>query len=428
MGCMKRAVVVVCDSLRRDMMTTETTPNLLAIASRSVVFKDFSPVFPSVTRASSPAIATGCHPVNHGILGSAMVIDEGTGPVCASVGDPDFVDRLRKVRGTVLFRPTISELLQDVGDAKIFSNVSAGAAYLLDPEGYGYVYHRAGSYGPGRKPVPAADRLDIAVGIEGDAEMTRRFCRDVIEGGVVFGTLWLSEPDNAGHNSPLGSPTHIAAIKSADRCVGNVLEAIAVVDPHFTETVLFVCSDHGMNSVRRTIDIAYQLVHSGFKSSYHSDDIVVADSGTSARIHISNSAKDRKQDLINFLNNQDWVDRAFSSDDLHDIGSPSCPGTSIVIAMAGDNVANEYGVSGMSDCAIGPDEVDQQIGVGQHGGAGFGEVQPFLFVRGPNLRASVSEAKVSLVDLAPTILEHLDVKPPRMDGRSLLPIMTRWAV
>lgn len=420
---MKRAVVVVCDSLRRDMITAETTPNLSAIASRSVVFKDFSPVFPSVTRASSPAIATGCHPVHHGILGSAMVIEEGTGPVCVSVGEPAFVDRLRKVRGTVLFRPTISELLQDVGHTKIYSNVSAGAAYLLDPEGYGYVYHRDGSYGPGRKPVPAADRLDIAVGIEGDAEMTRRFCHEVIESGVVFGVLWLSEPDNAGHNSPLGSSTHIEAIKSADRCVGEVLEAVTVFDPGLSETLLFVCSDHGMNTVRQTIDIEYELIISGFKSSPDSDDIIVANSGTVARLHLANSAQTRTEDLIKFLNSQDWVDRAFSSDDLYDIGSPSCPGTSIIITMAGDNVANEYGVKGMSDCAIGPDEVDQQIGVGQHGGVGFGEVQPFLFMCGPHLKASVSEAKVSLVDLAPTILEHLEIKPPSMDGRSLLPIM-----
>ena len=56
---MKRAVIVICDSLS---------------------------VFPSTTRTSAASIATGCLPARHGLLGNTMAIDEGDGLVCLSVG------------------------------------------------------------------------------------------------------------------------------------------------------------------------------------------------------------------------------------------------------------------------------------------------------------------------------------------------------
>jgi len=39
------------------------------------------------------------------------------------------------------------------GGMILFSNVSPGAAYAHDPDGHGHVYHRAGSYAPGRKRI-----------------------------------------------------------------------------------------------------------------------------------------------------------------------------------------------------------------------------------------------------------------------------------
>jgi hypothetical protein len=51
----------------------------------------------------------------------------------------------------------------------LFSNVSPGAAYAHDPDGYGFVYHRAGSFGPGRTPLDGARALKIAQDAAGDA-------------------------------------------------------------------------------------------------------------------------------------------------------------------------------------------------------------------------------------------------------------------
>ncbi len=149
---MKRAVLVVCDGLRADTIKPELTPNLARLAGVSQIFANHRSVFPSTTRVTSASIATGCLPGNHGLEGNVVVLDEGDGLVAVSAGPPDFRDRLHKATGRTLMVPTLAQRLAEHGGSIVYSNVSAGAAQFQDPDGYGYVYHRQGSYGPGRRP------------------------------------------------------------------------------------------------------------------------------------------------------------------------------------------------------------------------------------------------------------------------------------
>src|SRR3982751_4987021 len=91
----KRAVIVICDSLRADLIGTDDTPFLLELGERGAWFTSHRSVFPSTTRASAASIATGCLPARHGLLGNTMALDEGDGLICRSAGDPGFRDRLR---------------------------------------------------------------------------------------------------------------------------------------------------------------------------------------------------------------------------------------------------------------------------------------------------------------------------------------------
>src|SRR5262249_14260542 len=254
-------------------------------------FVNCTSVFPSVTRVTSACIATGCLAASHGLLGNTMVLDEGDGLVCLSVGKPEFRERMRKATGGTLRRPTRAERLAGVGRSIVMSNVSAGAAYFQDPDGHGWVYHREGSFGPGLRPVPPADHLAIDQGNAGDAAMTDRFCEDILKTRrPTLAVLWLSEPDYTGHRSPLGSPAHLDAIAGADRCVGRVLETLEVLDDG-DETLLVVGSDHGMETTTRTIPLDRLLVESGLKASPASRDIVVAPNGTAALISRSPRAR-----------------------------------------------------------------------------------------------------------------------------------------
>ena len=418
---MRRAVLVVCDSLRRDLITRATAPALAALAETSADFATCTGVFPSVTRVTSACIATGCRPAAHGLLGNTMVLDEGDGLVCLSVGKPEFRERMRRATGATLRRPTLAERLVAHGGSIVMSNVSAGAAYFQDPDGYGWVYHRAGSFGPSLQPVPPGEGLAIEQGSAGDAAMTDRFCQDVLKTRrPALAVLWLSEPDYTGHRAPLGSPAHLEAIAGADRCVQHVLRTLDALGDG-EEPLLIVGSDHGMETTGRTIPVDRLLVEAGLKAAADSRDIVVAPNGTAALISRSRAAKATVEDLRRFLEGEDWVDRVLTGPELAARGLPVDGALAVAVTLRADDRPNEFGVRGYSDIALDPEATLDYTGCGQHGGLGPNEQRPFLFVRGPGFAPGRrGDIGVSPLDIAPTVLHHLGLAWAGVDGRPLM--------
>src|ERR1051325_12117059 len=273
-----RAVIVICDSLRADLIGPDDTPFLLELGERGAWFTRHRSVFPSTTRASAASIATGCLPARHGLLGNTMALDEGEGLVCRNVGHPDFPHRMRRATGRTLQVPTLAERLRRHGEVSVScANVSPGAAYFQDPDGHGYVYHAAGSYGPGRRPVDDPASAALKKGLAGDRAMTERFCAEIVEERAPsLAIMWLSEPDYSGHHSPLGSPAHKAAIAGADRCARRVFDTVRRLDPGGDDILFIAGSDHGMETVSAGIDIEALLVAAGLKEEPGSRDVVVA--------------------------------------------------------------------------------------------------------------------------------------------------------
>src|ERR1700730_7920667 len=201
---MNRAVIVICDSLRADLISPAEAPFLTELGERSARFANHTSVFPSTTRTSAASIATGCLPARHGLLGNTRALDEGEGGVWRLVGKPDFRDRLRRATGRTLQVPTLAERVSRAGETAIaISNVSPGAAYFLDPDGFGWVYNPAGSYGPGRRPLPAEEGLSVTKGEAGDAAATERFCEEGLRACAPgLSVLWVSEPASRRHDVP----------------------------------------------------------------------------------------------------------------------------------------------------------------------------------------------------------------------------------
>ena len=287
---MKRAVIVICDSLRRDLITPRDAPFLSELGQRSAQFANHSSVFPSTTRTSAASIATGCLPARHGLLGNTMALDEGDGLVCLSVGKPDFRDRLHRATGRTLHMPTMAERVARAGETAIaFSNVSPGAAYFLDPDGYGWVYNPAGSFGPGRRPLPAEEGLAVERARQATTPSTERFCAEVLrERAPALAVLWLSEPDYTGHHTPLGLARRIAARSPAPtRMCAASPRPWRALDPSGEDILFVVGSDHGMESVAETIDLDGLLIEAGLKRAPASSDVVVAPNGTAALLYFA---------------------------------------------------------------------------------------------------------------------------------------------
>jgi arylsulfatase A-like enzyme len=418
---MNRAVIVICDSLRADLITESHAQFLSELARRSARFANHASVFPSTTRTSAASIATGCLPARHGLLGNTMAIDEGDGLVCLSVGKPDFRDRLHRATGRTLHRPTLAERVSRTGETAIaISNVSPGAAYFLDPDGFGWVYNPAGSFGPGRRPLPAEDGLAIAKGAAGDDAATERFCEEVLRRRApAIATLWLSEPDYTGHHTPLGSPAHRQAIASADANVCRVADTVAALDPKGERILFIIGSDHGMETVDKTIDLDGLLVDAGLKRSAASSDVVVAPNGTAALLYFDEPAGPLVEQVGRFLETQEWVGRAFVGANLAAAGLPTTTALQIALTLKPDERANPHGVPGHSHIVRDALEPKNSTGFGQHGGLGRNEQRPFLFVAGGGFQPGTHHHRTSLIDIAPTVLRHLGLPTTGMDGRVL---------
>lgn len=417
-GSNPRAVLVVCDALQRDFIGA-TTPTLAALRQRSAHFAAVTGVFPSMTRVTSASIATGCWPGSHGLIGNNMVLDEGGGPTCLSVGAPDFVERLRRATGRTLNRKVLAERLRDRAASAVYSNVSAGAAYFHDPDGFGHVFHREGSFGPGRRPVAHADRLDVTVGAAGDTAMTERFCREALSPeGPRLAVLWLSEPDWSGHTSALGSPQHAAGLRSADACVARVL---ADLEGRKTgdDTLLVVCSDHGMQTIRDEVDLTASLVAAGLKEHASSTDVMVAPNGTAALIHVANAARVRVPRILAFLAEQPWVGHVWSGRALESVGLREEGTLAIAVASNVSATTNAFGNLGASVLFNDPLDAKSYIGRGMHGGVSAAEQSPFLMVLGGGFQAGARQSQASLIDIAPTILRHFGLAHDDCDGSPL---------
>ncbi|HYZ40261.1 MAG TPA: alkaline phosphatase family protein, partial [Stellaceae bacterium] len=367
------------------------------------------------------SIATGCLPARHSLLGNTMAIDEGDGLVCLSVGKPDFRDRLHRATGRTLHVPTLAERVSRAGGSAIaISNVSPGAAYFLDPDGFGWVYNPAGSFGPGRHPLPAEEGLAIAKGAAGDDTATERFCDEVLrERAPAIATLWLSEPDFTGHHTPLGSPAHRQAIASADDNVRRVAQTVVALDPGGERILFIVGSDHGMETVDETIDLDALLVDAGLKRSPTSSDVVVAPNGTAALLYFAAPSGPLVREVARFLKTQAWVGRAFVAAELAAAGLPTTTALQIALTLKPDERANPHGVPGHSHIVRDSLEPKDATGFGIHGGLGQNEQRPFLFVSGGGFQPGTHHHRTSLIDIAPTVLQHLGLPASGMDGKPL---------
>jgi hypothetical protein len=414
---MKRAVLVILDGLRRDFVAAARTPHLADLATRAEQFPGYRTAFPSATRVVTATLATGCHPARHTLQGNALALLEDGVLVPHDAGLPDFLQHKRAVTGHSLAVPTLAERLAPHGGAIIYNNVSPGAAYAHDPDGYGHVYHRAGSFAPGRV---ALDPLDIGLDTAGDRGLTERCIIDALgERRPALAVLWLGEPDHIQHNTALGSAEHLAVLREADRHAGMAIAAVDRRRAAGDDVLLIVGSDHGHETVSGVVDIEAELIAAGLKSAAGSNDVMAVSSGTSSLIYLHPDAE-RRDGLGNFLAAQSWAGRVIDTAHLDTIGQAPHNGLAFAVSLKADAAANEFGVPGRSLAAKPRWGKPDRVGCGQHGGLGQFEQSPVLLIEGSGFAAGAArDARVHVTDLAPTIMRHLGIPAPGMDGRPL---------
>ena len=417
---MKRAVVMVIDGLRADMVGPEYTPELARIVERSRWFTNQRSVFPSATRVNSASIATGCWPGSHGLAGNAIALDEGEGLRPVSVGPPDFRDRLRRATGRTLHRPTLTERLRRHGGAVVYSNSSAGSAHMQDPDSHGWLFHRDGSFAPDMQPITGDAYLDVTYDAAGDAVTTDRFCAALEEPGEAkLHLLWICEPDHSQHTLELGGPEHRDVIAGAERCALQVSETVDALRARGDDVLFVLASDHGHETVDAIIPVNELLVEAGHKEHAESSDVVLASSGMGALVYLSPAAAHRRDAIAEWMRAQAWAGEVYAGRALEKVGQRSDTALAIAFSMAKRDVANRHGIRGLSHVAGDVFMKSDAPGHGQHGGLGRYETNALLAVGGGGFEAGLTEYASRTIDIAPTVLRHLGIGGDGMDGAAL---------
>jgi arylsulfatase A-like enzyme len=418
----KRAIVVVLDGLRRDMVGPETTPELHRFSAAATTFAAHRSVFPSATRVVSACFATGCLPARHGLQGNSVALMEAGRLVPHDVGHPDFMDHWRAVRGRTFAVPTMAERLARTGqEAMVFNNVSPGAARAHDPDGHGWVFNRACSFAPNLRRLGTGETIeDVTLDTKGDALLTGYFLdRALARREAALGVLWLGEPDHSQHENMLGSPAAMAAITGADACFGAVRRAVDVRRAAREDILLIACSDHGHQTVEEVIDIDAAFVAAGLKAA-GDPSLVAVSNGTSALIYLHPDRNEDATAVVDFLRSCSWGGAVLEGGALAAVGQAPVGGLLCAIAMRSDDRPNEFGVPGMSTAAKPFAGKPDRLGCGQHGGLGVREQMPFLMIEGDGFsQAALSDESTSVIDLAPTILGHLGISADGCEGRPM---------
>lgn len=412
----RRAVFVCCDGLGRNWVRPETTPVLDALRREGLWCAEHGAVFPSVTRVSAASVATGCQPARHGLHGNRMGLMEEGRIVVRDVGGPDFRTHMRRATGGTLLVPALAERVADAGGFIAFSNVSPGAAYFLDPDNFGHVHHRAGSFAPGGRSIEA---LEVSHDSAGDWAMTQRFCAEVLEDrkpSVAF--LWLCDPDHTLHGVPLGSPAHADALRGAERCVAEVVRTVERLRARGDEILLLVGSDHGQETIGNCIDVEDWLSSHGLEELLKAGDVAVAGQGTAALLYATERGRAPLLGVLAEMRTTPWAADVVEGDRLDEYGFAARGGVVAAINMARAGEANPYGVPGRRWVAA-EGSKPVPIGSGQHGGWGPDETRPFLIVdRAAGAPGTVTRP-TSLADIAPTIAHFLGLPLEGFDGSPL---------
>src|SRR5215831_15316864 len=270
MPATERAFVMVWDGLRPDLVSPEVTPHLWNLAEQGVWFDRSYAVYPTLTRANSPAISTGCRPGRAGVPGNTFLLRGSDGRLVShSSGNVGSLERLAQADGQpVLLVDTLADRVHAAGKSSaIVGSGSPGSAWLQHPraiesgdpviaDGVAAMKPFMQAVGARFGALPHRDALPAT-------EWTRYFTRIITdfvlpELAPTLLVFWHTDPDHTSHARGYFAPETVAALRDADTNLGSILatfDRLGVRD----STSVVVTSDHGGSTVTRRARAAHDL-------------------------------------------------------------------------------------------------------------------------------------------------------------------------
>jgi predicted AlkP superfamily pyrophosphatase or phosphodiesterase len=451
----RHVVVVVWDGMRPDFVTEQTTPTLWKLAREGITFRNHHAVYPSATMVNGTAIVTGTYPGKSGIIANHVYRPDIDPHHSIDVELPAVVKKGDEVSGgKYILVPTIAELVQHAGGRTVIASAKTVGLLLDRQADVGTAKNCVTLFAGKSLPAEIIPSITATLGpfpsghLQQDAWTTKAMTDCFWKDGVpALSVLWLGEPDLTQHESAPGAPAALAAIKSADENLAAVLSALDQRDAR-GRTDVFIVSDHGFSTIKRSVDLRRILNDAGFtakieelriakdgnqsaggirdKTEFNDQpkpgDIMLAANGGSVLFYVVGHDKKLIRRLVEFLQQSDFAGVIFTKGPMEGtfgltqalIQSGDAP--DVVMAFRWTDLQNQFGVTGEIDA-----DWQRAAGKGTHATLSRFDMHNTLIAAGPDFkRGQTDDLPTGNVDLVPTILQILGIKVPhQMDGRIL---------
>ena len=456
----RHVVVVVWDGMRPDFVTEQNTPTLWKLAREGITFRNHHAVYPSATMVNGTAIVTGVYPGKNGIIANHVYRPDIDPHHSIDVELPAVVKKGDEVSGgKYILVPTIAELVQHAGGRTVIASAKTVGLLLDRQADVGTAKNCVTLFAGKSLPAEIIPSITATLGpfpsghLQQDAWTTKAMTDCFWKDGVpALSVLWLGEPDLTQHESAPGAPAVLAAIKSADENLAAVLSALDQRDAR-GRTDVFIVSDHGFSTIKRSVDLRRILNDAGFtakieelriakdgnqsaggirdKTEFNDQpkpgDIMLAANGGSVLFYVVGHDKKLIRRLVEFLQQSDFAGVIFTKEPMEGtfgltqalIQRGDAP--DVVMAFRWTDLQNQFGVTGEIDA-----DWQRAAGKGTHATLSRFDMHNTLIAAGPDFkRGQTDDLPTGNVDLVPTILQILGIKVPhQMDGRILSEAVT----
>jgi len=391
---------MVWDGLRPDLVSPEVTPNLWQLAESGVWFERSRAVYPTLTRANSPAISTGCRPGRAGVPGNTFLLRTEDGTLAShSSGDVASLERLSTADGQpVLLVDTLADRVHRAGGTTvIIGSGSPGSAWLQHPRAIecgdpviadglpsmsGFMDAVRARFGrlPNRHALPATAWTSYFTRIITD------FVLPQLQPTLLV--FWHTDPDHTAHARGYSSLETRQSLRDADTNLAAILRAYEQLGLRST-TAVAVTSDHGGSTVTRRAQPARDLAHS-------LSDGGAAENGGSVFVYSSD------HDLVTAVRQLDYVGPLFTRDgrdatfplSLVGLDGPRAPDAIFSFQWSAEDVQGVPGTATGSASKL----------VMDHGSISPFDLRNTLVLNGPDfLHGSRSTVPVGNIDVCPTL-------------------------
>ena len=446
----RHVVVVVWDGMRPDFIDEHNTPALWKLAHDGVRFLHHHSVYVTATNVNGSALATGVYPNRNSLLANREYRPQIDLLKPFENADAEIIKKADKVTGgKYIAAPTIAEIVRAAGRGTAVVGTKS-VAFLHDRHNEWTTATLPKQHFPKFAAAPMSQKLreemfrvlgPFAMAPANTEEqrntyatraLTEVMWRDKVP---AFSLLWLSEPDKTQHDSAPGADVSLAAVRSSDRNLALLLDALEKKDAR-KNTDVFVVSDHGFSTIERAIDFPAELRKAGFdataafKETPKRGQVMVVGNGGTILFYIIDHDRDVAGRLVEWLQRSDFAGVIFAREkfegafSLETVRVNTTYAPDVMVALRWDSKPNGFGAPGeiVTDNARGPGEAS-------HATLSEYDVHNTLVAAGPDFREGLTTSLPSCnVDIAPTVLHILGLQPPqKLDGRVLVEAMEEKA-